>query len=262
MTATTMASGASAGAKANLFYVWMSLACVAVAFGGFAAEYWAPMVTGRLPVPAIFHIHGLIFSTWTLFLLSQSMLIANGNVRLHRSMGLIGISLATAMVFAGVLIAIASIKNSIALGFGEQAKTFAVVPLLGIVVFGGMVAVAIGNVRRPEVHKRLMLVATIGILEAAVARVFKLAFAPPEILNLPLMQQPPPALDATGYLPSGATDLLLVAAIIYDWRTRGRPHPAYLIGGAVLVGLQVGAHFIGPTAAWHAIATWVVSLAG
>jgi hypothetical protein len=55
---------------------------------------------------------------------------------------------------------------------------------------------------------------------------------------------------------------LLVVAIIYDWRTRGRPHPAYLFGGAALVALQVGSHFIGPTAAWHSIATWVVSLAG
>jgi hypothetical protein len=262
MTAATMSSGVRVAAKANLFYVWMSLACVGVAFGGFAAEYWAPMVAGRLPVPAIFHIHGLIFSTWTVYLVSQATLIANGNVRLHRSMGLIGISLATAMVFAGVLIAIASIKNSASLGFGEEAKTFAVVPLLGIVVFAGMIVAAIVNVRRPEVHKRLMLVATIGILEAAVGRIFKLAFAPPQILALPLMQQPPPALDATAYLPSAATDLLLVAAIIYDWRTRGRPHPAYLIGGAVLVGLQVSNHFIGPTAAWHAIATWVVSLAG
>jgi hypothetical protein len=62
--------------------------------------------------------------------------------------------------------------------------------------------------------------------------------------------------------PGLAVDLLLVAAIVYDWRTRGRPHPVYLIGGALLLANQLLAVPISATPAWTAIATWVQSLAG
>jgi hypothetical protein len=62
--------------------------------------------------------------------------------------------------------------------------------------------------------------------------------------------------------PGLAVDLLLVAAIVYDWRTRGRPHPVYLIGGVLLLADQLLAVPISATPAWLAIATWVESLAG
>jgi len=34
-------------------------------------------------------------------------------------------------------------------------------------------------------------------------------------------------------------DLMLVAATVFDWRTRGRPHPVYLVGGSVLLLMQL-----------------------
>ncbi len=46
------------------------------------------------------------------------------------------------------------------------------------------------------------------------------------------------------------TDLLVVAAMVYDWRTRGRPHPAYLIAGAVLLFVQLIRMPLGPSPQW------------
>jgi hypothetical protein len=112
-----------------------------------------------------------------------------------------------------------------------------------------------------DAHKRLMLVATISILEAPIARVFKFFLAPAEIQALPLRDQPPPMLQLT-IGPYIVCDLLILGAMLYDWRTRGRPHPAYLIAGGALVAVQVLRFPLGPTPQWHAFAQWMMSLAG
>ena len=89
---------------------------------------------------------------------------------------------------------------------------------------------------------------------ASVARFFVLLFAPADA------QGPPPVFVSVP--PGLAVDLILVAAMTYDWRTRGRPHPVYLIGGALLLANQLLAVPISSTPTWLSIAHWVESLAG
>ena len=89
---------------------------------------------------------------------------------------------------------------------------------------------AIANVRRPETHKRLMLLAGISLLDAAVARWFLTFLAPPGPPG------PPPV--AVTIPPALVAYLLLVVAIVHDWRTRGRPHPVYVYGGIALLGRE------------------------
>jgi hypothetical protein len=50
--------------------------------------------------------------------------------------------------------------------------------------------------------------------------------------------------------------------MVYDARTRGRPHPAYLIGGALLLANQLLAVPLSATPTWMSIARAVQSLAG
>ncbi len=57
-------------------------------------------------------------------------------------------------------------------------------------------------------------------------------------------------------------DLLLVVAIVYDWRTRGKPHPVYLIGGAAVLAFQLTAPIIGGSEAWRGVAVWIGALGG
>jgi len=95
-TATLEPTGAPAR-ETRYFYVWIAGACVAVAFLGFAPTYWARVATGSFKAAPIIHLHGLLFSLWTLFFFAQTWLVASGQVMRHRAMGLIGISLATAM---------------------------------------------------------------------------------------------------------------------------------------------------------------------
>jgi hypothetical protein len=249
----SLGTAGSAPARRS-FYVWMAGVFVLIAFGGFIPTYWSRLATGTFQGAPILHIHGTIFFAWTLFFFAQTALVASGRTLDHRSWGLAGISLATAMVFTVVLAAINSIRVAGAIGMADEARRFAYVSLTGAVLFAGFVGAAIVCVQRPELHKRLMLLAMIPLMHAAFARLFAAAFAPADAKG------PPPVFVA---LPPGlAMDLLVVAAMIYDWRTRGRPHPAYWIGGALLLADQTLAVPLSATATWMAIATWVQSLAG
>lgn len=46
-----------------------------------------------------------------------------------------------------------------------------------------------------------------------------------------------------------------------DWRTRGRPHPAYLIGGACMLLVHVLRGPLARTGLWHSVAEGLASLA-
>jgi cytochrome b561 len=144
-------------------------------------------------------------------------------------------------------------KQSVALGQTDAGIAFAIVPWSGILFFAVTFAIGIAMVRRPEVHKRLMLLAGISILDAAVARWFLTFLAPPGPPG------PPPVVVTIP--PAFAAYLLLVVAMVHDWRTRGRPHAVYVIGGIVLIAVKLLNLPISQTHAWHAFAGGILALA-
>jgi len=244
---------AGVAAPARYFYFHMALACMAVAFLGFAPTYWLPLAEGSFASTPVVHFHGLLFFTWTLYFAFQTWLAASGRTARHRSLGVIGVSLATAMTIFGFLVAVNAMKRSAAIGQTDAGIAFAIVPLSGILFFAVVFALAIANTRRPEIHKRLMLLAGISILDAAVARWFLTFLAPPGPLG-------PPPVPVT-IAPALVAYLLLVVAIVADWRSRGRPHPVYIYGGAALLAVKLLNWPISTTAAWHSLAGGILALA-
>ena len=251
---TTLTLDIPAAERRSSFYVFMAGLFVLIAFGGFTPTYWAKLAGGSFRGAPIIHIHGALFFAWTLFFFVQTALVASGRTLRHRDWGLAGIALATAMAISIVLAAINSIKVAQGIGMGDEARRFTVVSLSGLVLFCAFIALAIANVRRPEIHKRLMLLAMVPLMHAATARLFLTAFAPADAKG------PPPIFVSVP--PGLVVDLAIVAGIVHDWRTRGRPHPVYLWGGAALLATQLGSVPLGASAAWLAIARWVESLAG
>jgi hypothetical protein len=239
--------------QARYFYFYMALACIAVAFLGFAPTYWLPMASGKLPAMPLVHFHGLLFFAWTLYFAYQTWLAASGQVARHRTIGMIGVSLATAMTIFGFLVAVNVMKRSAAAGLTDEGIAFSIVPLSGIAFFAVIFTLAIVNVRRSEIHKRLMLLAGISLLDAAVARWFLTFLAPPGPLG-------PPPVPVT-IAPALVAYLLLVAAIVFDWRTRGRPHPVYVYGGIALVAVKLLNWPISATPLWHSFAGGILALA-
>src|SRR6185436_17554238 len=87
------------------FYVWMAGASALIAFAGFAPTYWLQLAPGTFVGSPLLHLHGLLFSAWPLYLILQTTLAARGLVSRHRAWGLLGVSLATAMVLVGFAVA-------------------------------------------------------------------------------------------------------------------------------------------------------------
>jgi hypothetical protein len=246
--------------KVDRFYVGMAVTCVLVAFGGFAPTYWLQLVPGTFVGPPLLHIHGLLFSAWPVLLLTQVLLVANRRLDLHRAFGLAGISLATAMVVIGMAAAIQTLNAGLAAGYGDRSRAFLILPVSAISLFACFFVAAIANIRRAEAHKRLMFLATLSLLQAAMGRVFFVLVTGGGPGLRPGLGEPPPLI--IGLAPSLILELLIVAGVIYDWRTRGRPHPVWLIGAAIMTAVIVLRGPIGETAAWLAFADVLAHIAG
>ena len=250
----TVALRSGLKSESRYFYLWMAGAFVLVAFGGFSPTYWAPMAAGTFHAPPIVHIHGMLMFTWTCFFFVQTALVATGRTMDHRSWGLAGISLFSILAFSILVGEQAVLKRDETLGFGDAGRRFAAVTLCAWPYMVTVFTLAIVNTRRPEFHKRYMVLLMTGMMTPAIARVFLTLFAagappgpPPPFVSMP---------------PAFVADLLLVAAMVHDWRTRGKPHSVYVIGGAVLLAQQVLTVPFAATQTWMDIARAFQKLAG
>jgi hypothetical protein len=95
--------------------------------------------------------------------------------------------------------------------------------------------------------------AGISILDAAVARWFLTFLAPAGPAG-------PPPVEIT-IIPALVAYLLLVPAMIFDWRRQGRPHPVYIYGGIALLAVKLLNWPISITPAWHVFAGGILALA-
>ena len=245
-------------ARGQQFYVGMAAASVVIAVIGFAPTYWIPMARGTLAVPPIIYVHSLFFYGWTLLFWRQTWLAASGQLGRHRELGVASVAVATGMCFIGLGAAIGSLKHLEAIGIGDEARAFTIIPVTGIALFAVLFAIALLNVKNPEVHKRLMLIATVSLLQAALGRLFVFFFAPPQPAG-PTGLIPPPVMVTT---PSAlVTDLLIVFAMIHDRRTTGRVHPVYWIAGGFVLAVQLLRVPLSTTSAWMHVTNWLVALA-
>lgn len=242
------------------FYVAMAAICVAIAFGGFAGTFWLQLPAATFVGSPMLHLHALLFSAWTVLFLSQAILMSQGKMSHHQAWGLVGIALATGMLFTGLAVAISSLETRLESGYGDAARAFAIVPISAVVLFYGLVISAIANLRRADWHKRLMLVATISLLQPAIARFFFMAATGGGPGLRPGMGAPR-AVEFV-YAPGLLVVMLIVVATVYDWRMRGRPHPAYLWGLGLVVAVQALRVPISQTPAWYATADFLVAFTG
>lgn len=136
--------------RAANFYIRMAYLSAAIAFIGFTPTYWGPIAAGAGGAPPVVHLHGLLFSAWTTFFIVQARLAAGASLRTHRVLGMAGIALATAMLFAGVMVAVHAMRAGIAGGFEQRAREFTIVPVTIVLFFAGAVAAAIAWGREPQ----------------------------------------------------------------------------------------------------------------
>lgn len=228
--------------RERIFYLTMSFAIVITVFAGFAPTYYLRPAFTSTPLMPLLHFHGLVFSSWIVLLVIQTTLVARKRTDIHRRLGIAGFILASLMIIVGVTTALIRAKQGAAPVAGINPLAFLVVPLGDMFVFAVLIAAGFYFRRVPGTHKRLMLLATIGILAAAVAR-----------LPFSIMQAGPPAFF-------GITDLFILPIVAYDLITLKRLHRATLFGGLFIVASQPLRLLLAGTSAWLAFTGWLVSL--
>jgi hypothetical protein len=219
------------------FYSGMAVAIALTAFAGFAPTFYLRSAFTALPLSPLIALHGTLFTGWILLLLAQASLVAARRVDWHRRLGLAGVVLAAAMLPVGSLAAIDSARGGVAHG-GLDPLAFMAVPFGSLALFVACFGAALWQRRRPELHKRLVLLATIAILTPAIARLGFVGQRPVIALAL--------------------TSLFVLAGIAYDYASRRHVHPAYLWGGLAILASGPLRILIGRSGAWHALAAFLV----
>jgi len=250
-----------AAAAERRVYIWIATVTALIAFVAVMPTYWLQLPAGTFRGSVLLHVHVLLFSAWPLLFLAQTWLAARGRLERHRAWGVAGVSLATAMVIIGLASAHERLLYALGQGYGDAARAFLIVQVSGIALFGAaLAAAALTAPRHPEWHKRLMIVATASLLQAPLARIPFLLVTGGGPGVRPGLVAPPPVWLTTP--TSMAPNLLLLAGLIYDIRTRGRPHPAYPVGLAVTALAVLLRPPLSHTHAWLAFADAFARIAG
>ena len=142
--------------KVGHFYVWLAMAIALFAFAAFVPTYWLQLPAGTFVGTPLVHILTVIFSSWTLFLITQSYLAAKGRLKNHRAWGMAGIGLATSLVFFGTAVAIGSLRYRLTLPASGTARASFIVAMTNMVLFSGFFIAAMLNAKRSEIHRRLI----------------------------------------------------------------------------------------------------------
>jgi hypothetical protein len=123
-----------------------------------------------VPRPFILWIHGSAFAGWVIFFICQSTLVRVHKVSWHRFFGWFGAGLAAVMVPLGITTAIVMARFDTFRLHQSGADAFLSVPFYDMIAFGVCIALAIYWRKRPELHRRLVFIATCGLLNAAFGR--------------------------------------------------------------------------------------------
>jgi hypothetical protein len=243
----TLVAGRGRWSVERRFYAGMAVAMFGTIFLGFARSFFLRPLFPDLPTPpeTIFYVHGAAFTAWLVLLVAQPVLVGIGRTDLHRRLGWVGAALAVAMVVLGTAGALVAARRPTGfIGIPIPPLQFLVVPFFDMVLFATFVALAIAKRRDTQGHKRLMLLASVNLLAAGIAR---WPFA--------MMAGGPPV-----YF--GLEDLFIVALAAWDFRSRGRLHPATLWGGLAIIVSQPLRLVLSGTAVWLSFARWAVGLLG
>lgn len=238
MTAAISTSAISATHKDRLFYAAMAAAMIVTVFIGFAPTFFLKTFSDSPPLSPLLHVHGAAFAAWYAIFFIQATLIARDRPDLHKQLGLAGFCLAAVMVVLGVLAAIHAIRTNHTPP-GLDPRSFLVLPFFGITVFALLAGAGYLLRSRRETHKRLMLLASIAMLDAPIARI-------------------PGVFALGGPLATFALqDLFVIACIAYDFSARRRIRPAYLVGGLFILVAQPLRIVVSTTPWWLAFGDWV-----
>lgn len=222
------------------FFLGMAIALAICTFAGFARTYYLMTYTGAGELPWLVHLHGMVFTAWVLLFGLQAGLISARRHDVHMVTGGVGIGLAAVMIVLGLYVAVSRSAPPAAIPL--TIEQFLIFPITSIGLFALFVGLAYANRRRPDVHKRYMLIATINVVLPALSRMTML---------LPFLPR-----GVVGGMIIG--NLFLLALALFDWRSTGRLHRATIIGGAITLVSEPLRFLIARSEWWPPVARMLI----
>jgi hypothetical protein len=259
--ATIVTAPAETGSRRRVerwFYISAGLFMILVSVAGFGPSIIDQSRRNAPPTPLVI-AHGIVASAWLLLFLAQATLVATGRVAVHRRLGRVGPVLAVVMIVLVFLTTVEMGRRGYDLsldvtrmfppppGASESAADI-LSPLLGFLAFPLLVAAGLWYRHRPDIHKRLMLFAVLGLHGVPLTHLtgYLLGHWPAQAGLFSLIGQ------AIGIL-------LLSASAVYDKVSQGRIHPVSLWAPILIFAWEIviGVAVV-PSVAWREFATWLV----
>lgn len=226
-SANTLSTSPSSG---RYFFAAMSALFLLVAIIGFGPNSVAILGGSKPSPPFIVHLHAAMMSFWLLLLLTQTLLKANNNLALHMRLGLCSLVFAPLMVLVMIAVTWVRYHDMSAAGLGAIASNILMLQIRAVLLFTMFLVWALRvRTRDGEAHKRLMLLATLVLLDAAIAR---MSWLPGHAMPL-------------NYDAIHAYLLLLFAPLlVFDLLRYGRLHRTYVIGLSLLLVCMVATRLL------------------
>jgi hypothetical protein len=233
--------GRTPGARYNrIFFPMMVGLLIATVMVGFAHTYYLAGVFQAPLASRVLHVHGAIFSAWMLLLLVQTTLVSADRTDIHKRLGIAGFFLAGLIVVFGILAAADSLARQ-GSHATEPILSFSITPFTDMLMFAVLAGWALHERPNPSAHKRLILLATIVMMRAAIFR-WPFAFVYHNQVRAILVSY-----------------IFIVLLVCYDLWSMGRLHRVTLWGSSVLVFVHLVRIPVGQMEAWHHFARWVQS---
>jgi hypothetical protein len=213
--------------KLHGYFLLFTLLFAAIVTTGFSRTFFIPVARGTFTKPLVVHVHGAFFFAWTGLLVFQAWLAATKRIRTHRKVGSIAAWLVLPMLLFGTIVAARDTIHDYKAGGGDGALSFFYGELADLAMFGLLAGGAMLLRNKPDYHKRWVLLGSLGLIGAAVGRI-------PEVSSFFL------------YIFLG----LIASVGAHDIASRRAVHPATVVGGGVLLLLDLSEERIGNTALW------------
>jgi hypothetical protein len=205
------------------FYFVMSLVVATVVISGFSRTIGNGLLHPRVKPPGLLWVHGGVFFSWIALFVLQSALVRTRNVKLHKLLGWFFAAFALAIPVLGI--AITRVMSRFEIGTlhydAAERALFLPIPFQDMLAFTVLFGLAVLWRKRPEYHRRLMLVAACVLTAAAWGRM--------------------PAPTSVPYLSFYCgVDALILLGLLRDMVFIRKVHAVYLWSLPPLVLLQIG----------------------
>lgn len=240
---SSVPSSAPARRGGTHLYGWVALAAALITFAGFARTFYLRSSFGAAPLSTLLVVHGIVMTAWFVLFFVQVWLVGIGQTRMHRRVGIAGMVVAVMVLCVGVIAAIDAGRRGVTPPPGLATPLeFMAVSLFDMPVFGILVGAAFWYRRRPDIHKRLMVLATLGMLTPAISRIplrFIQDGGPPVFFGLAMA--------------------VVLGCVALDTLRNRRLHRAFAWGAMLIVVMLPLRLAIANTEAWSRFAAWLIS---